>query len=76
MINAFTFTFTFKAFSRCFYPKRLTISTFVIRSEKIYRRRYSTVNAMQLRTGKHGIYAEFIFHDEIPWMRFLISQQK
>ena len=25
------FTFTFRAFSRCFYPKRLTISTFVIR---------------------------------------------
>ena len=39
--NIYTFTFTFRAFSRPFYPKRLTISTFVIRSETIYRRRYS-----------------------------------
>ena len=31
-----TFTFTFRAFSRRFYPKRLTISTFVIRSETIF----------------------------------------
>ena len=29
-------TFTFSAFSRRFYPKRLTISTFVIRSASIY----------------------------------------
>ena len=29
------------AFSRHFYPKRLTISTFVIRSATIYRCRYS-----------------------------------
>ena len=36
-----TFTFTFRAFSRRFYPKRLTISTFVIRSETIYHCRYS-----------------------------------
>ena len=33
-------TSTFKAFSRRFYPKRLTISTFVIRSATIYRCRY------------------------------------
>ena len=35
------FTFTFRAFSRRFYPKRLTISTFVIRSATIYLCRYS-----------------------------------
>ena len=34
-----TFTFIFRAFSRRFYPKRLTISTSVMRSETIYRRR-------------------------------------
>ena len=34
-------TFTFRAFSRGFYPKRLTISTFVIRSATIHRYRYS-----------------------------------
>ena len=34
-------TFTFRAFSRCFYPKRLTISTFVIRSETLHRCWYS-----------------------------------
>jgi len=28
---SYTFTFTFRAFGRCFYPKRLTISTFVER---------------------------------------------
>ena len=33
-----SFTFTF---SRRFYPKRLTMNTFVIRSETIYRRPYS-----------------------------------
>ena len=32
-LQTFTFTFKFRAFSRRFYPKRLTISTFVIRSE-------------------------------------------
>ena len=37
----FTFTFTFSAFSRRFYPKRLTLSTFVIRSETIYHCQYS-----------------------------------
>ena len=35
-----TFTFTFRAFSRRFHPKRLTISTFVIRSAMIHRYRY------------------------------------
>ena len=35
----FTFTFTFRAFSRRFYPKRLTISTFVIGSVTIHRYR-------------------------------------
>ena len=34
-------TFTFRAFSGRFNPKRFTISTFVIRSETIYRCRYS-----------------------------------
>ena len=29
----FTLTFTFRAFSRCFGPKRLTISTFVTRKK-------------------------------------------
>ena len=37
----YTFTFTFRAFSRHFYPKQLTISTFVIRSATIHRYRYS-----------------------------------
>ena len=32
----FTFTLTFRALSRCFNPKRLTISRFVIRKEKIH----------------------------------------
>ena len=36
-----TLRFTFRAFSRRFYPKWLTVSTFVIRSETIYRCRYS-----------------------------------
>ena len=36
-----SFTFTFRAFSRRFYPKRLTISIFVVRSATIYRYRYS-----------------------------------
>ena len=39
--NQFTFTFTFRAFSRRFYPKRLKISTFVIGSVTIHRYRYS-----------------------------------
>ena len=38
----FTFTFTSRAFSRCFYPKQLTISTFVRRRERtIYLCGYS-----------------------------------
>ena len=36
----FTFKFTFREFRRRFYPKRLTISTFVMRSETIYRCQY------------------------------------
>ena len=38
-VCSFTFTFTFRAFSRHFYPKRLTMSPFVMRSETIYHRR-------------------------------------
>ena len=34
-------TFTFRAFRRLFYPKQLTISTFVIRSATIHCYRYS-----------------------------------
>ena len=34
--EAIIVTFTFRALSRRFYPKRLTISKFVIRSETIY----------------------------------------
>ena len=34
---------TFRALSRRFYPKRLTISTFVLKSETIYLCRYSKV---------------------------------
>jgi len=33
---AFTFTFTFRAFGRRFYPKRLTKSTFVEEGAAIY----------------------------------------
>ena len=40
LVISFKFTFTFRAFSRHFYPKRLTISTFVTRSASIYRCRY------------------------------------
>ena len=39
--ESLTFTFTFRAFRKLIYLKRLTISTFVIRSETIYRCRYS-----------------------------------
>ena len=35
--NGENITFTFRAFGRRFNPKRLTISTFVIGSETIYR---------------------------------------
>ena len=39
--NTITFTFTFRAFSRCFYPKQLKIRTFVVRSATIYHYQYN-----------------------------------
>ena len=39
--NTQVHSFTFRACSRHFYPKQLTISTFFIRSETIYLHRYS-----------------------------------
>ena len=41
-----TFTFTFRAFSRCFHPKRLTISTFIRRKGK--KKQYFAVGTVKM----------------------------
>ena len=43
------FTFTIRVFSRCFYPKQLTISTFVRRKRK---QQYIAVGVVET-SGKH-----------------------
>ena len=48
-------TFTFRAFSRCFCPKRLTISTFVTRKKQ----QHITVDKVKNKKNRKGYYCYY-----------------